>query len=91
MSSYFKASDPETADRAVRVLTQAGAVVAVERLHAKLQLWKPTTARGRYVLETSSNLRSCNCVEVATLTNDPGLYNWHNKWLSRFFDTNTIQ
>jgi hypothetical protein len=91
MSSYFKASDPETAARAVKVLTQAGALVAVERLHAKLQLWRPATARGRYVLETSSNLRSCNCVEVATLTNDIRLYNWHHRWLTKFFQQNTIK
>jgi len=91
MSSYFKASDPETAARAVALLTQAGALVAVERLHAKLQLWRPATARGRYVLETSSNLRSCNCVEVATLTNDARLYNWHHRWLTKFFQQNTIK
>lgn len=91
MSSYFKASDPETAARAVTMLTQAGALVAVERLHAKLQLWRPATARGRYVLETSSNLRSCNCVEVASLTNDVRLYNWHHRWLTKFFQQNTIK
>lgn len=91
MSSYFRASDPETAARAVELLTQAGAVVAVERLHAKLQLWRPATARGRYVLETSSNLRSCNCVEIASLTNDVRLYRWHNRWLSKFFERNTIK
>jgi hypothetical protein len=90
MSSYFKASDPETAARAVTVLTQCGAVVAVARLHAKLQLWQPATARGRYVLETSSNLRSCQCIEVATLTNDAGLFNWHAKWLSKFFQQNAL-
>lgn len=90
MSSYFKASDPETAARAVELLTQAGAVVAVARLHAKLQLWRPTTARSRFVLETSSNLRSCNCVEICTLTNNARLYNWHQRWLTRFFQQNTI-
>src|ERR1035441_3737882 len=91
MSTYFKASDPETAARAVTTLTQAGAVVAVERLHAKLQLWQPTVRPGRYVLETSSNLRSCNCVEIASFTNDARLYRWHNRWLSKFFERNTIK
>lgn len=91
MSSYFKASDPETAARAVELLTQAGAVVTVERLHAKLQLWQPTVRPGRYVLETSSNLRSCNCVEIASFTNDARLYRWHNRWLSKFFERNTIK
>ena len=91
MSSYFKASDPETAAMAVTMLTQAGAVVAVERLHAKLQLWRPATSPARYVLETSSNLRSCNCVEVASLTNDARLYNWHHRWLTKFLQQNTIK
>ena len=36
-SSYFKASDPDTAAHAVETLTKLGAQVAVERLHAKLQ------------------------------------------------------
>ncbi len=90
MSSYFRASDPQTAARAATVLTEAGAVVAVARLHAKLQLWQPVTARGRYVLETSSNLRSCQCIEVATLANDPRLCAWHNKWLARFFAQNAL-
>jgi hypothetical protein len=90
MSSYFRASDPATAARAITMLTEAGAVVAVERLHAKLQLWQPTTAQGRYVLTTSSNLRSCNCVQIGSITNDVGLYRWHNRWLSKFFKRNTI-
>jgi len=86
MSSYFAAADAATADFAVEVLKQAGAVVAVERVHAKIQLYAPITRPDRYVIETSANLRSCNCVEAAALTNDPKLYNWHDKWLSRFFD-----
>ena len=90
MSSYFRASDPETADRAVKILGGAGAVVCVERLHAKLQLWQPATSRAHYTLETSSNLRSCNCAEIVTLSNDAALYTWHNKWLSLFFDKNAI-
>lgn len=91
MSSYFKASDPETADRAVTVLSHAGATIAVERLHAKLQLWRPATKPQRYILETSSNLRSCNCVEVATFTNDPKLFRWHDRWLTKFFQKNALK
>ena len=86
MSSYFKASDPETATHAVQALTAVGAVVAVARLHAKLQLWRPATGPARFVLETSSNLRSCQCVEVASLTNDARLYRWHCQWLTKFFN-----
>ena len=85
-SSYFKASDPEAAQHAIQTLTAAGAQVASERLHAKLQLWSPS-----YVLETSSNLRSCQCVEIGSLTNDRGLHRWHDRWLTKFFTTNTIK
>src|ERR1035437_1152237 len=60
-SSYFRASDPDTAAHAVDALTKAGATVACERLHAKLQLYRPATGRDRYCLETSANLRSCQC------------------------------
>ncbi len=55
-------------------------------MHAKLQLWSPS-----YVLETSSNLRSCQCVEIVSLTNDRSLFQWHNGWLTKFFTTNTIK
>jgi hypothetical protein len=90
-SSYFRASDPDTAAHAVEVLTKHGATVAVERLHAKLQLYQPAKGRDRYVLETSSNLRSCQCVEVVSVTNDPGLYRWHDQWLTGFFNRNSIK
>lgn len=90
-SSYFRASDTATAERAVEVLTKLGASVAVERLHAKLQLYQPAKGRDRYVLETSANLRSCQCVEIAAITNDAGLYRWHDGWLKDFFQRNQIK
>lgn len=90
-SSYFRASDPDTAAHAIETLTKLGAQVAVERLHAKLQLYQPAKRRDRYVLETSSNLRSCQCVEIASVTNDPGLFNWHWQWLEKFFQHNAIK
>lgn len=89
-SSYFRASDPDTAAHAVDALTKAGATIACERLHAKLQLYQPASGRARYILETSANLRSCQCVEIAAITNDPGLYRWHDQWLTGFFNRNSI-
>jgi len=68
MSSYFKSADAQTADRAVKVLKAQGAEVAVERVHCKLQLYQPAKAQDRFILETSSNLRSCFCIESAMLT-----------------------
>lgn len=90
LSSYFKASDATTANRAVEVLTGLGAKVAIARVHAKIQLWRPATKAGRYVLETSSNLRSCMCIEQASIANDPGLFRWHDKWLTQFFQRHAI-
>jgi hypothetical protein len=90
-SSYFRASDPDTAAHAVKTLTEQGATVAVERLHAKLQLYRPATGRDRYCLETSANLRSCQCLEVASVTNDPSLFRWHDQWLTQFFNRNAIK
>jgi hypothetical protein len=90
-SSYFRASDRDTAQHAVETLTKAGATVAVERLHAKLQLYQPARSRDRYVLETSANLRSCQCLEIAAITNDAGLFRWHDQWLTQFFNRNAIK
>ena len=90
-SSYFRASDTATADRAVETLTKLGASVAVERLHAKIQLWQPATKPDRYTLETSANLRSCQCVEIAAITNNAGLFNFHDGWLTEFFNRNAIK
>jgi hypothetical protein len=90
-SSYIRASDPDTAAHAVDALTKAGATVACERLHAKLQLYRPARGRARFVLETSANLRSCQCVEVGAITNDPGLFRWHDQWLTQFFIRNSIK
>jgi hypothetical protein len=90
-SSYFRASDPATASRAVEVLTKLGAAVAAERMHAKIQLWQPATKPDRYILETSANLRSCQCIEAAALTNDAGLFKFHDQWLTKFFQTNSIK
>lgn len=90
-SSYFRASDPNTAAHAVDALTKLGASIAVERLHAKIQLWEPASQPDRYVLETSANLRSCQCVEIAAITNDAGLFTFHDQWLTQFFNRNAIK
>ena len=90
MSSYFEQTDKDTARHAAAVLKEQGATVAIARVHCKLQLYEPAKGNARYVLETSSNLRSCNCIESAMLTNDPKLFNWHNRWLTKFFQKNAI-
>lgn len=90
MSSYFAAADGATADYATAILRKVGATLAVERVHAKLQIYAPTRGKDRYVLETSSNLRSCNCIESAMLTNDQALYRWHDRWLTQFFSRHKI-
>ena len=90
MSSYFQQADAETASYAVETLKAEGAIVAVARVHVKLQLYRPAKGSARYALETSSNLRSCNCIECGMLTNDVALYRWHDQWLTKFFNTHQI-
>lgn len=90
ISSYFQSADKITAERITAQLKAAGASLAVERNHAKVQLYKPVNKPGRYVIETSSNLRSCNCIEIATITNDTALYDWQDGWLTQFFERNQI-
>ena len=85
LSSYFRAGDREIADRAAKILSQAGAAIAVERLHVNLQLWQPEAGSDRYVVESSGNLRSCQCIEIATVINDAPLFEWHSRWLSKLF------
>ena len=90
MSAYFYGADKGIAQAIIGLLRPLGAQFAVERNHAKLQLYKPATGAGRYVLETSSNLRSCNCLEICAITNDAALYDFHDKWLTTFFNKNEV-
>ena len=90
MSSYFYGADKNIAQAIINLLRPLGATFAVERNHAKLQLYKPATGADRYVLETSSNLRSCNCLEIVAVTNDAALFEFHDKWLTTFFLKNEI-
>ena len=87
MSEYFKRADAKTADTVTDTLKAKGAVVGVWRIHAKLQLYRPATKPDRVVLETSSNLRSAVCLELVAIHNDPALFEWHQTWLNRLFDT----
>lgn len=91
LSSYFAGSDKAACDHATKKLTQAGAEVITTRCHAKVQLYKPSKGPARYVIETSANLRSCQCLEAAMLTQDAGLYAFHDQWLTQLFNKNTIR
>ena len=59
--------------------------VAFNRNHSKIQIFD---VPGRnYVVETSSNLRSCSAIEQATITRSTELANFHRNWISKLIDT----
>jgi len=78
-SAYFRSVDVDLWTRTVAELTRRGHHAAAARAHAKLQLYDFADGR-RFVVESSSNLRSCKCHEQTTLIHDPGLYDFHFGW-----------
>lgn len=80
LSHYFQQADKEQCQRAVDRLRQHKQRVAVCRCHAKLMLFAPVKSRDRFTVETSANLRSAVCLEQAVITNDPRLYQFHERW-----------
>ena len=58
--------------------------VAFNRNHSKIQIYD---LPGRnYVVETSSNLRSCSAIEQATITRSTSLADFHRNWISKLID-----
>ncbi len=85
LSDYFaRASAPEFATLRHH-LEPRGATVRSARVHAKVYLLRPDDGPERIVCEGSQNLRSCNSVEQATVTNDPDLFAFHQAWLETLF------
>jgi hypothetical protein len=78
-SDYFRDTSRQTFDFAVHELTNRGQRITSTRTHAKVILFR--FRRGRYVVESSANLRSCNNVEQFALTRSAPLYRFHHAWL----------
>jgi hypothetical protein len=89
-SIYFARTSADAYEYAVDELTRRKVPVVAARCHAKIVLLR--TDRGEhYIIEGSANLRSCLCIEQISLTNDPGLYKFHRRWLRHVLKETTGQ
>jgi hypothetical protein len=84
-SEYFKGADPDVYAAASERLAARGARLTATRNHSKVILLMPLCGNGRYVFESSANLRSCNNLEQFTLTNAPEVYDFHRAWILSLF------
>lgn len=87
-SHYFKGVEQGVVDSARASLEKVGARLLVTRCHAKIVLME-FGPRLKLVLETSANLRSCNSLEQACLTNSAPLFDFHAGWIGRLRDIRT--
>jgi hypothetical protein len=83
-SVYFMSVDGKLYDQLHAELMNRGQRLAARRNHSKLMLFAAEDGR-RLVLESSANLRSCRNVEVATLSNDAALHDFHKGWIEELF------
>lgn len=79
-SDYFRDTSKQTFEFAQHELTSRGQRLTSTRTHAKILLFRFHRA-GRFVVESSANLRSCNNVEQFALTRSRDLYTFHRTWL----------
>jgi hypothetical protein len=82
VSVMFSAKNRNLYDELVPPLQQRGQRASAMRTHAKLLCVELTTGE-RYVIESSSNLRSCHCCEQVTVIRDDGLFDFHCRWIDR--------
>tara|TARA_R100000808_G_scaffold1624_2_gene7221 strand:- start:1847 stop:2488 length:642 start_codon:yes stop_codon:yes gene_type:complete len=84
-SELFREKDHECAEAAILEARENPKVrIAFTRNHAKIQVFE---GGGHYIVsETSANLRSCNCVEQATITNNKALADFHRTWIEEVID-----
>lgn len=78
-SEYFRESDRSAPAYATEQMQQRGLRIGFARTHAKIQCLR--AGAKFFVFESSANLRSCNCIEQATLTNSAKLYHFHTNWI----------
>lgn len=86
VSVMFSAKNRHIFDELVPQLHRRGHRAAAMRTHAKI-LAIDLGNRERYVVESSSNLRTCHCAEQVTIIRDEGLYKFHRGWMDNAFAT----
>jgi hypothetical protein len=79
-SDYFARSDPGTFNEAKARLEALGQRLVSYRNHAKI-LALDFGSAGAFVVEMSSNLRSCNNLEQIAISRSRQLFDFHRKWI----------
>jgi hypothetical protein len=87
-SDYFARSDPGTFNEAKARLEALGQRLVSYRNHAKI-LALDFGSAGAFVVEMSSNLRSCNNLEQLTLSRSQTLFSFHAGWIRQIATTPT--
>ncbi len=83
-SGFFKAQEDEMWRMAERHAKSYGYALTTTRNHTKIILLAIGT--DRYVIESSSNMRSCRAIEQFTMTNNAKLFAFHHEWIDYFWD-----
>jgi hypothetical protein len=82
VSVMFSAKNRHLYDQLVPHLLKRGHRAGAMRTHAKI-LAIDLGKGERYVVESSSNLRTCHCCEQTTIIRDDGLFHFHREWMDR--------
>lgn len=84
-SEVFQEKDAPVANYSLTLAENTKRVrIAFNRNHSKIQIFE--TLKRTFVVETSSNLRSCSCIEQATITQSPELGKFHKTWIEELMN-----
>lgn len=84
-SIYHQAHNPTQSRRLTDELDRRGSRHRPAKCHAKVLSFQLVDGRA-VVVESSSNLRSCQMMELSTVSGDPELAKWHARWISEVLD-----
>lgn len=86
ISSYFESTSKDIFCALEHLASKFAArlVITIGRSHAKIILLDYGPDAGVYVMETSSNLRSSNCLEQLSIFQERALYDFHATWIREF-------
>lgn len=82
-SVFFKSLEKENCERLTVELGRRGARIIALLQHAKILVIQIDGQS--YVIESSSNLRSCGSLEQSAIFNDADLATWHKGWIDSLF------
>ncbi len=83
-SVYFRSLEKENCERLTIELGRRGARIIALLQHAKILVIEMTDGKN-FVVESSSNLRSCASLEQTSIFADDGLAAFHRSWMNELF------